>query len=251
MQHPATPTIRKYPRAPFHDYNCGLYFITVCTKSREHHFGEITDATMRLTDIGRALQANLESISTHYPDVQIPLYVVMPNHFHAIIAITETAATDTATTKTAPTETAASDTATTETAATNTATTETTETAVGSPPVATAATDAAATDTAATSDATQPPATKRLNAGRLNQLSRLAVATGGDPTLVTHHNCRLGNVVSGIKAHVSRYARSHNIRFAWQPRYHDHIIRGIHDGNKIAEYIENNVARWESDCFYN
>lgn len=27
-------------------------------------------------------------------------------------------------------------------------------------------------------------------------------------------------------------------------------IRGNHDGNKIAEYIENNVAHWGNDCFF-
>ncbi|MCM1093425.1 MAG: hypothetical protein NC248_06240 [Bacteroides sp.] len=46
------------------------------------------------------------------------------------------------------------------------------------------------------------------------------------------------------------FARRNDIEFGWQPRYHDHIIRGIRDGNLIAEYIENNISRWTSDCFY-
>lgn len=36
----------------------------------------------------------------------------------------------------------------------------------------------------------------------------------------------------------------------WQGRYHDHIIRGVQEGNRIEEYILNNVARWADDCFY-
>ncbi len=28
-------------RAYWHDYNGGIYFITICTKNREHYFGEI------------------------------------------------------------------------------------------------------------------------------------------------------------------------------------------------------------------
>lgn len=40
------------------------------------------------------------------------------------------------------------------------------------------------------------------------------------------------------------------LEFAWQPRYHDHKIRGVQDGNNISDYIENNVYNWESDCFY-
>lgn len=27
------------------------------------------------------------------------------------------------------------------------------------------------------------------------------------------------------------------------------IIRGTQDGNLISDYIENNVVRWDNDCF--
>lgn len=77
----------------------------------------------------------------------------------------------------------------------------------------------------------------------------VAVATCGDPTLATHHANRLGNIVGAIKADVTRFARRNDIEFNWQSRFHDHIIRGTHDGNRITEYIENNAARWDSDCF--
>ncbi|MBR5528444.1 MAG: transposase [Clostridia bacterium] len=36
----------------------------------------------------------------------------------------------------------------------------------------------------------------------------------------------------------------------WQRSYHDHIIRNEHDYQKIWEYIDTNVIRWEKDCFY-
>ena len=36
----------------------------------------------------------------------------------------------------------------------------------------------------------------------------------------------------------------------WQRSYNDHIIRGEKDYNKIWEYIDTNVLRWEKDCFY-
>lgn len=29
-------------RAPWHGYNGGVYFVTICTQNREHYFGEIT-----------------------------------------------------------------------------------------------------------------------------------------------------------------------------------------------------------------
>ena len=37
----------------------------------------------------------------------------------------------------------------------------------------------------------------------------------------------------------------------WQRSYHDHIIRGEKDYQKIWEYIDTNPTKWELDCFYN
>jgi REP element-mobilizing transposase RayT len=36
----------------------------------------------------------------------------------------------------------------------------------------------------------------------------------------------------------------------WQKSFHDHIIRNEYEYARIAEYIENNPANWENDCFY-
>lgn len=36
----------------------------------------------------------------------------------------------------------------------------------------------------------------------------------------------------------------------FQTSFHDHIIRGEADYLKIWNYIENNPAGWEKDCFY-
>ena len=36
----------------------------------------------------------------------------------------------------------------------------------------------------------------------------------------------------------------------WQKLFHDHIVRGEKDYLKIWEYIDNNPAKWEEDCFY-
>ena len=60
----------------------------------------------------------------------------------------------------------------------------------------------------------------------------------------------LSVVVGGFKRAITLFAKKNNITFAWQTRYHYHIIRNLHDQNIIADYIENNVARWASDCFY-
>ena len=68
-----------------------------------------------------------------------------------------------------------------------------------------------------------------------------------------HETCRrhvptLSRYVNSLKGVVTKYARSIDAVFGWQSRFNDHVIRGTHDGNRIAEYIENNVARWGEDC---
>ncbi len=37
----------------------------------------------------------------------------------------------------------------------------------------------------------------------------------------------------------------------FQSSFHDHIIRDDKDYQKIWEYIDTNVIKWEKDCFYN
>lgn len=39
-------------------------------------------------------------------------------------------------------------------------------------------------------------------------------------------------------------------RKIWQIRFHDHVVRNEQDYKEIAEYIDNNPARWEQDRYY-
>ena len=58
--------------------------------------------------------------------------------------------------------------------------------------------------------------------------------------------------VGYLKMNVSK--RIHSISPGikiWQRSYHDHIIRGEKDYQKIWEYIDTNAAKWKDDCFYN
>ena len=59
----------------------------------------------------------------------------------------------------------------------------------------------------------------------------------------------LGVVIGGMKRAVTMFARRNGHQFGWQTRYHDHKIRDIRDGQRIWEYIEGNVMKWQEDCF--
>ena len=77
-------------RAKWHGYDGGIYFVTLCTAGREHYFGEIANGTepiIQLSPIGHFANQLLMDITTYYPHVEIPLFVIMPNHIHAIVYI--------------------------------------------------------------------------------------------------------------------------------------------------------------------
>lgn len=79
-------------RATWHDYDGGTYFVTICTHGREHYFGEIvTDENgkpkMELSEIGKIADECWCAIPQHFPHVQVPLWVIMPNHIHGILII--------------------------------------------------------------------------------------------------------------------------------------------------------------------
>lgn len=72
------------------DYSSeGSYFITICTKFNQHFFGKVVNGEMELSDIGKVVNEEwIKSIKMR-PEMEIELgeFVVMPNHFHAIINI--------------------------------------------------------------------------------------------------------------------------------------------------------------------
>ena len=75
-------------RHPYWDYSsAGAYFITICTATREHYFGEIIDNEMKLSKIGNIAYNEWVKTPELRPDMNIILneFCIMPNHFHAII----------------------------------------------------------------------------------------------------------------------------------------------------------------------
>ena len=192
-------------RAAWHDYNGGMYFVTICTQNMEHYFGEIVGGvetfhetslheqsiavpTMNFSEIGRFADEQLRNVSSHYTYAEIPLWVVMPNHVHAIVVIDGDKTPHEKRNVSAPVETFHE-----------------------------------------TSLQPQPPqkATQRA----------------------TQMQSWLSVVVRQFKQSVTRFANQNAIPFAWQTRFHDHIIRDTDEMNSIAQYIENNVAKWETDIF--
>lgn len=60
----------------------------------------------------------------------------------------------------------------------------------------------------------------------------------------------LASILRGFKSAVTTFARINNIEFDWQPRFYDHIIRTDTSFQRISKYITNNPANWKDDKFY-
>jgi hypothetical protein len=83
----------------------------------------------------------------------------------------------------------------------------------------------------------------------------LVISTGNGRQVGNGRQFRNGRqiaapTISRVIGHLKRIV-SVRIGFSpWQKSFHDHIIRGEADYLHIAEYISNNPARWQDDCFY-
>lgn len=82
---------RQSPRLPGYDYSkAGGYFITICTYEKQHHFGHINNGDMTLSDIGQIAYDRWTMITEFFPSVTLSDYVVMPNHMHGILFLSDT-----------------------------------------------------------------------------------------------------------------------------------------------------------------
>jgi REP element-mobilizing transposase RayT len=74
-----------------YDYSqVGAYFVTICAKDRACLFGEVVDDGMRLNPEGLVVEQCWNAISEHFPSVALDEFVVMPNHVHGVLWITNT-----------------------------------------------------------------------------------------------------------------------------------------------------------------
>lgn len=79
---------RRSIRLKGYDYSqAGLYFITMCCKDRECYFGQIENGKMMLNAAGRIAHQEWQHTANIRDNIALHDFIVMPNHFHAIIEI--------------------------------------------------------------------------------------------------------------------------------------------------------------------
>jgi hypothetical protein len=60
----------------------------------------------------------------------------------------------------------------------------------------------------------------------------------------------LGVIINQYKRACTMYARKNGIPFAWQARFHDHVIRNDSEHHRVAQYINANIENWQNDELY-
>ncbi len=81
---------RRSIRLKGYDYSqAGAYFVTIVTQGRVFLFGEILDGEMHLNDAGKMVEKTWLSMPERFPSVALVAFVVMPNHFHGDLIITD------------------------------------------------------------------------------------------------------------------------------------------------------------------
>ena len=94
---------RRSVRLKGYDYaQAGAYFVTICIQGRACLFGDVVNRQMRVNKCGQVVADSWLWLSGRYPYVGLDEWVVMPNHLHGIMILTEPGGRDGS--RTAPTE---------------------------------------------------------------------------------------------------------------------------------------------------
>ncbi len=87
---------RKRVRMAGYDYSTPTkYFVTICSYHKELIFSKIAEgdgynsSKVELTDIGKEVEVQITLLSARYKGLIIEHYVIMPNHIHMLIDVTQ------------------------------------------------------------------------------------------------------------------------------------------------------------------
>ena len=83
---------RKDLRLKNYDYSTtGVYFITICIEKRRNILSNIVgegSPLPQLTQYGEIVDRWINLITEKYPEIEIDCYVIMPNHIHLLLSLT-------------------------------------------------------------------------------------------------------------------------------------------------------------------
>jgi REP element-mobilizing transposase RayT len=234
-------------RMPRWDYGWHApYFITICTRNRQHWFGEIIQPAnpamppvMELSEIGKLVKTEWLKTFRIRPDMNLEMdvYVVMPNHFHAIITIGKNIYNR----KNAAAAGNGDD------GGGGVGGGRGCGDDVGGRGCGRGCRDAmhrVSTSNPETTSSNDPPSNEPSSSNPMDTSPNIP------KNKFRPQSKNLASIVRGFKSAVTVGAHQIDSRFAWQPRFHDHIIRDKNEYFRIRKYIQNNVKNWKNDKFF-
>ena len=209
---------RRTIRLGEYDYNLeGLYFITICIHNYHCLLGEIPEESIILNDAGKMIETEWLSLPNRFPTIQLHEYIIMPNHFHAIIQIVNPLGNKikNGNVKTGTIETGTVENGNVENVNFENRIVEN----VGAALVAAH--------------------------GNVNQIIAQKNKTLGD-IIGAFKSITTVKYIQGVKSS----GWTHFVDHLWQVNFWEHIIRKQESYQKIADYIMTNPAKWREDKFH-
>ena len=245
-------------RANWWNYGwAGAYFITICTKNRNHYFGRIEQGKMNLSNCGILADVFWYEIKNHAKNIELGAFVVMPNHIHGILILNDFDSLDH-----------------NELAIDNEMGMDNElgmDNEMGMDNVQTrhALSLADSINMDSINMDSNNMDSNNMNSNKMNPDNNMnSNNMNSNNNMNSDNNINSGNksesekrfrnpgkntissIIGGYKSAVTKHAHRLGIEFEWQSRFHDHIIRNDAEYQRINDYIENNPLKWNDDKFY-
>ena len=207
-----------------HDYGGqGTYFITICTDGFKSYFGHFDEDGLILNRLGQQTHQEWRKTEEIRKDMNITLhaFVVMPNHFHALFTI------------------GANPYNTNRDAMHCVSTNEENQTYARDAMLCVSTNDENQTNARDAMHCVSTNDENQTNARDAMHCVSTCANTFGP------QRKNVASVIRGFKMAVSTFARKNHIEFAWQPLFHDRIVRDDRAFHAITRYIENNPRQWQ------
>lgn len=81
---------RKSPRNENWNYQSSAwYYLTLTTKNQKNFFGELYGLQMTLSPAGAIAHVLWVEMKSHYPNIELGEFVIMPNHIHGLVFLSQ------------------------------------------------------------------------------------------------------------------------------------------------------------------
>ena len=223
-------------RRPYWDYRRdGAYFITICTKNRVMHFGEVIEEKMELSSLGVIANTLWNEIPEHTRNCRLGAFVIMPDHVHGILILKNNGGDSQRSVvacNDAPNPTKIND-APNPTNINNSIG----QTNVNDAPNPTKIKNSISQDSFDISIEKYHPSDFGRFKKNVNVMSQISPKANS-----------ISAIIRSYKSAVTKRANELGYCFQWQSRFHDRIIRDKRAYWVISRYIENNPRKWK-DAF--